>query len=109
MDTCLQCGQTKAEVREKGTYCALEGGFESDEWENHHWRDWSDEELSFTGLLPEFFALYRRVSIFDCQWPSCEHSKLGHNILEQEDSEYKVKAGQCFNCGMMPVGAETRS
>lgn len=71
-DTCLQCGQTREEVKREGTFCATITGYEvietKDEWERHHWRDWSDAELKAQGIHPSLWDANRRADIYDLEW-----------------------------------------
>lgn len=84
LDTCLQCGQTRAEVKANNTYCATVTGYEVvetlDEWDRHHWRDWSDKELERHGLDPSMWDANRRTGIYDLEWPARESHCLlnGH-------------------------------
>lgn len=104
--TCLQCGQTKEEVKANNTICGIEGGYEYvellEEWAKHHWRDWSDKELNSTAVSPEFHHLYRRVMASSFEWIVCEHSTFGHSIMKEDEPDYGVKAGACFKCGKTP-------
>lgn len=71
---CLQCGQTKALVKREGTYCATVEGYEyvetRDEWERHHWRDWSNTELERHGLHPSLWDENRRTNVYDLEFPA---------------------------------------
>lgn len=100
-DTCLQCGQTRAQVKEKRTICATVGGYKyveiMDEWPKHHWRDWSDEELG--SINPEHRGLYRRADLHEIQYAACEHTPRGHNLATATMRDYGVVAGQCIDCG----------
>lgn len=100
-DTCLQCEQTKAQVRANETICGIEGGYEyrelEAEWPKHHWRDWTDAELSL--IKPEYRDLYRRASIPGIQYASCQHRVRGHNPAAETDREYMIFAGHCIDCG----------
>lgn len=73
-DECLQCGQSRAQVKANGPYCATVTGYEYvetlDEWDRHHWRDWSDAELKRHGLLPEQYDEHRRTNIYDLEFPA---------------------------------------
>lgn len=84
IDTCLQCGQSRAEVKANDTYCATVTGYETietlDEWDRHHWRDWSDAELKRHGLDPSKWNAHRRTGIYDLEWPARESHclRVGH-------------------------------
>jgi len=103
VDTCLQCEQTRVEVKGNDTICGIAGGYEYvelvAEWDAHHWRDWSDKELASTAIRPEFYEVYRRVSASYFEWVACEHSTFGHQVVKEDDPDYGVKAGDCFRCG----------
>lgn len=72
-DTCLQCGQTRAQVRQEGTSCGTTEGYEVvemlDEWARHHWRDWSDAELKAQGIHPSLWEENRRTDFYDLWLP----------------------------------------
>ena len=73
VDNCLQCGQTRAEVKANDTFCATVTGYEvietNDEWERHHWRDWSDAELRRHGIEPSLWNAHRRTDIYGLEFP----------------------------------------
>ena len=75
-DTCLQCGQSREEVKRNDTYCATVTGYEVveglDEWDRHHWRDWSDADLKRHGIHPSLWAEHRRTGIYDLEFPARE-------------------------------------
>jgi hypothetical protein len=100
-DTCLQCEQTRAEVKANETICGIEGGYEyrelEAEWPRHHWRDWSDVELSL--INPEYRDLYRRATISTLGYAPCEHRTRGHSPARGTDHEYGLIAGHCIDCG----------
>lgn len=68
-DTCLQCGQTRAQAKIEGPYCVASSGHEAveteDEWDRHHWRDWSDAEFRHMGINPHLWDEHRRTNIYD--------------------------------------------
>lgn len=101
-DTCLQCGQSREEVRANDTYCATVSGYEYEEvdaeWDRHHWRDWSDAELRGY-ILPEFFEQHRRDSMQDLGYAPCDHTERGHMYPERDDPEWGLKVDQCMECG----------
>ena len=105
--TCLQCGQTREQVKANDTICGIEGGYEYvelvAEWPKHHWRDWSDKELDGAKIRPEFWDRYRRASVSYFEWTACEHSTFGHRIMDEDRDEYLIKAGQCIKCGKTPA------
>lgn len=106
-DTCLQCGKTRAEVRDPYDWpCATATGYEVvetlDEWDRHHWRDWSDKELENAGILPEFFDEHRRDNVYELPYAPCDHHVRGHNFPSENVyfGEFLVEAkGQCRDCG----------
>ena len=110
---CLQCGQTREEVRRNQTYCATTTGYEVvetlDEWDRHHWRDWSDMELERAGLLPGQYEAHRRTNVYDLEWPAreaaCErrghhnyppawHAPMHRDLLEM----YRGMEHVCMTC-----------
>lgn len=99
--TCLQCEQTKAQVKADETICGIEGGYEyrelEAEWPRHHWRDWSDAELAM--ILPEYRHLYRRATISSLEYATCEHRTRGHSPAKTTSREYGLTAGHCMDCG----------
>lgn len=106
-DVCLQCSKTRAETRDPfNAICATASGYEVvetlDEWDRHHWRDWSDSELSYYGILPEYYEEHRRDVIYDLPYAPCEHTERGHNI--PTDDVYiggwlMHEADRCIDCG----------
>lgn len=102
-DTCLQCEQSRAEVKRNETFCGIEGGYEyieiEAEWPRHHWRDWSDRDLDRAGIKPEAREKYRRATISSLPYAACEDRICGHNRHAKADSEFGIKAGQCWDCG----------
>lgn len=81
---CLQCGQTREEVKKYGTFCATLSGYEAvegqDEWDRHHWRDWSNAELKRFGIHPSLWEANRRTGIYSLEGPIRTSScmKNGH-------------------------------
>lgn len=100
-DTCLQCEQSKAYVKANETMCGLVGGYEyielEAEWPKHHWRDWSDAELSM--ILPQYRHEYRRAPISALEYAPCGHRTRGHSPARATDREYGLTAGHCTDCG----------
>ena len=103
---CLQCEQTREEVRINQTICGIEEGYEYRElvaeWPRHHWRDWSDAELKSAGIKPEFFDEYRRWSISALPYAACEHCESGHSFPNEDIyfGEYLMNPkGVCVTCG----------
>lgn len=85
-DVCLQCGKTRAQVKEPyNSPCATATGYEVveglDDWDRHHWRDWSDAELARFGLTPSRFERNRRTDYyaleFEARASHCERE--GHH------------------------------
>lgn len=102
-DTCLQCEQTREEVKRNDTICGIEGGYECieliAEWDRHHWRDWSDTELLSFGILPKFFDQHRRDSASSMECAPCEHTKYGHSYAGPTDIDLGIPADECIRCG----------
>ena len=99
--TCLQCEQTPAQIKRDQTICGIEDGHEYlelvAEWPRHHWRDWSDKELST--IKPEHRDEYRRARLPDIQYAACEHTIYGHRPAKENDPEWGLSVGQCVDCG----------
>lgn len=81
---CLQCEQSREEVKTHQTICGIEDGYEYRElvaeWPRHHWRDWSDTELKAAGIKPAFFDEYRRRSASRLHYAACDHFERGHDF-----------------------------
>lgn len=108
-DQCLQCGKSRAEVRDPlNSPCATASGYEVmealHEWLRHHWRDWSDRELRGHGVHPEAFARHRRTDIYSFEYLACDDSTSGHNVAADDYPEFGIEAGQCWKCGVTPAG-----
>lgn len=105
-DICLQCEQARAEVKANETICGIEDGYEYKElvaeWPRHHWRDWSDKELSRCDVKPEFYAEHRRTPLSQLGYLPCEHQKSGHRFAVEDiyygDLVFHPK-GECVECG----------
>lgn len=71
-ETCLQCGESREAVKAERLYCATLTGYETpevdEEWERHHWRDWSDAELERMGIHPTLREANRRTLAQDLQF-----------------------------------------
>ena len=108
---CLQCEQSREEVKADQTSCGIEEGYEYRElvaeWPRHHWRDWSDAELKRAGIKPEFFSEYRRWSISLLPYAACEHCQRGHDFPGKDvyfgDCLLEPR-GVCRMCGMKKEG-----
>ena len=102
-NTCLQCEQTRAEVKLDQTICGIVGGYEykelEAEWPRHHWRDWSNAELTTFGILAGHFNEYRRARLVDVQYAPCEQTTRGHHPARSTDVDYGLVAGRCVDCG----------
>lgn len=102
-DVCLQCEQSRAEVKANKTFCGLVEGYEYQElvaeWDRHHWRDWSDKELAGMGVLPEAFDKHRRTTATAMPWIPCGDRVWGHSPAKATYEEYGLTAGQCTDCG----------
>lgn len=107
-DVCLQCGQSRAQVAHEGTFCATVSGYETvetlDEWERHHWSDWSDSELAAWGIKPHMWDENRRTNIYDLEFPAsasyCEDH--GHAFPTGTDDpsnmDYGLPTTLCLRC-----------
>lgn len=104
-ETCLHCGQSRAQVRAGGTICGIEGGYEyrelEAEWPRHRWKPWSDRELRRFGIGEWAYEEYRRCLVEDFQWVACVHTDRGHVWASEGSEEYGIKQGQCWDCGKM--------
>lgn len=100
-DTCLQCHQTRYEVRTNNTYCSTVSGYEyvevDDEWERHHWRDWSDAELRNMDIHPNFWDRNRRTPIQDLEyvWMESKCFEEGH-VPEDLNYAGPDRCPRCF-------------
>ena len=102
---CLQCEQSREEVRVNQTICGIEEGYEYKElvveWPRHHWRDWSDAELKQAGIKPDFFGEYRRWSALCFQYVACDHTERGHDFATEDiywGDTMAVPKGVCRLC-----------
>ena len=97
VDTCLQCGETRAAVKAHGYFCATVDyyGECQDEWPRHRWADWSNAELSRLGILPEFMGLYRRHNIESFRFIRCDHQGREH---KPGDKELGIPDHICVGC-----------
>lgn len=103
-DRCLQCGKSRTEVKDRyNSPCATATYGETieglDDWERHHWRDWSDTELAGNGILPDFFDQHRRDDIYALPYAPCLHTTSGHTVIRESDTEWGQTAGDCWDCG----------
>src|SRR5690606_22983548 len=106
-DRCLQCGKSREQVKNYfDSPCATASGYEVveglDDWERHHWRDWSDAELRRSGIKPEFFNEHRRDDWYDLPYAPCEHTGRGHSFPERDEYFEKwlmEERGVCRACG----------
>lgn len=104
-DTCLQCSQSRKTVKRDGTYCATVSGYEyteiQDEWPRHHWRDWSDKELSEAGIHPSLWGQNRRTNIYNLEIAACASSCMenGHVYPDPAD-KFFIEGTQnyCMRC-----------
>lgn len=104
-DVCLQCEQSRAEVKAKNTICGIEEGYEYRElvaeWPRHHWRDWPDKALAGAGIIPERYEDYRRSPGMTLQYAACEDTVRGHVLAtnERDYEDFGAHIGQCIACG----------
>lgn len=110
LETCLHCGDTRAQSKEPGRICGIESRGETielvEEFANHRWADWRDAELEHFGVKPEAYERHRRTPIMDFQWIACVDTVRGHRLLTEADFEGDgaeiwrgMKPGQCIACG----------
>lgn len=94
IDACLQCGESRESVKRNKYFCATLTGYETvevqDEWERHHWRDWSDAELRGMGIEPHLWNANRRTHIYNLEFVIAESHcyREGHR---EPDPEYSGK------------------
>ena len=104
--TCLHCGDTRGQAREVGRVCGIESVGESveliEEFANHRWADWRDDELARFGVKPETFERHRRTNVMHFQWIACDDTVRGHKVAKEDDLDYGIRVGQCFACGQTP-------
>jgi hypothetical protein len=90
-NVCLQCGETREAVKANGYSCATLSGYETvevdQEWERHHWRDWSDSELDRMGVSPHRRAENRRTLSWDMEFVVLQ------SICDQQEHVYSEDAG----------------
>lgn len=105
-DACLQCEQSREEVKRNETICGIEDGYEYHElvaeWPRHRWRDWSNAELTKAGIKPEFFGLYRRWSASTLGYADCDHTQSGHRYPEVDvyyGEAFIHPKNECLDCG----------
>lgn len=102
-ETCLQCGQSREQVRSQRTICGIEGGYEYTEliaeWPRHRWADWRDSDLARFNIKESAYAEYRRCLVADFQWANCEDTLQGHAFAKADWPDMGVKKGQCIDCG----------
>jgi hypothetical protein len=102
---CLQCGETRASIKAQGIIacCTLSHGEYTevnDEWPQHRWKDWTDEELAQLGVVPEAFERHRRTDASTFQWIACVDTKRGHCPADESCvPDLASFIGQCIACG----------
>ncbi len=103
-DTCLQCGKSREQVKDyydspcaTATYGETVEGL--DDWDRHHWRDWSNKSLLAAGILPEHFEDHRRDDVYSLPYAPCEHTKWGHRYPEQDEPDFGFTTDRCVHCG----------
>lgn len=64
-DACLQCGESREKIEKENYFCVTITGYETpevdDEWEEHHYGDWTDEELTEFRIHPKLWDENRRT------------------------------------------------
>lgn len=82
---CLQCGESRAAVKNEGLYCATLSyeGEALDEWDRHRWRYWTDKELASVGILPEHYDKFRDYRVDDFRFIDCRDRGREHIPLEE--------------------------
>lgn len=107
-NVCLQCGETREVVKAKGYTCATLSGYETvevdEEWDQHHWRDWSDSELDRIGVSPHRRGENRRTSWVNMEFVVRESicDQQGHVYPEDTDDADSLYFGEpkdlCVRC-----------
>lgn len=105
-DVCLHCGETRGAVKREHLICGTVDYFGelSEEYGNHRWADWKDNELAYARIKPEAYERHRRSSTFDLQWAGCDDTTRGHQLATSSaDTEWSgARIGQCTQCGHTP-------
>ncbi|MGN6589485.1 MAG: hypothetical protein ACTHKE_04260 [Sphingomicrobium sp.] len=107
-ERCLNCDQTRAQIKSRNSFCATVSGFEypeiDAEWSRHRWADWNDAELKRFGIKPEAYDKHRRTQGDKFQWVGCEDTVRGHTLATRESDreDFGAKIGQCIACGWKP-------
>lgn len=101
--SCLQCHESKEAVKANKYFCATMSGYEyrevDQEWEKHHWRDWSDSELKEFGIHPDLWNANRRTDYDSLQyvWMESQCLRKGHVELDPDDDFYTPnRCERCF-------------
>lgn len=106
VDWCLQCGDTRIEVKESQAICGtLDCDGELDHefpGGRHRWADWPDRQLAF--LRPEFRDAYRRAYVFALDGAPCAYRVEEHTFQAQWWSGDQTEA--CVRCGVAREGVE---
>lgn len=115
-NVCLQCGETREAVKANGYTCATLSGYETvevdEEWDQHHWRDWSDSELDRIGVSPHRREENRRTGWADMEFVAllsiCD--RQGHVYPESADDPdsfcYGIPKDLCIRCFTRKGGTE---
>ena len=108
IDTCLQCGQTRAQVKAQQTFCATLTGYEvvevDQEWDRHHWRDWSNADLRAAGMPEVEWPNYRRASFY--AFEAYHWSEAIKNCKHTGEID---KEGRCWLCCELVPAASSRT
>ena len=87
-NTCLQCEQSREAVRRNRYFCATVSGYwvvETDEeWDQHHWRDWSDAELRRLKIEPSLWNANRRTPWRDLEFAILESICMRNGHIEPD-------------------------
>lgn len=104
IDRCLQCGKSREQVKDyydsrcaTATYGETVEGL--DDWDRHHWRNWSNKSLLGAGILPQYFDEHRRDDVYSLQYAPCEHTKWGHTYPKGNEADWGLSTDQCVHCG----------
>lgn len=103
-NTCLQCDKTREEVKDYfNSPCATATGYEVvetlDEWDRHHWRDWSAMELNRMGIHASFYENNKRTNIYDLEFVIMQSIclKEGH-VPGRGNDHFEAPEYVCMRC-----------
>ena len=100
---CLQCGESREAVKREGLFCGTVSGYEyqeaDEQWPQHRWRSWRDDELARMGVKAEAYERHRRTSVTNMRWIACEDTIRGHVPATEDLLDMASYVGECISCG----------